>query len=46
MDEDYGRYIVERLTGKESVGTIKSLYYKGLEALMTEIDQNRRLAER
>lgn len=46
MDEYYGRYIVERLTGKESLGTIKSLYYKGLEALLTEIDQNRRLAER
>lgn len=46
MDEYYGRYIVERLTGKESVDTIKSLCYKGLEALMTKTDQNRWLAER
>lgn len=44
MDEYYGRYIVERLTGKESVGTIESLYYKGLEALMAELELESQLA--
>lgn len=43
MDHYYSRYIIEKLTGREKVETIKSLYYKGLEALLTELEQNIRL---
>ncbi len=40
MDEYFGRYIAERLGGKDKTATIKSLYYKGLEALRDEIARN------
>jgi len=43
MDHYYSRYITEKLTGREKIETIKSLYYKGLEALLTELEQNIRL---